>query len=363
MEEWSQWLLQSLVSRAGSYGWFSKGELAALMQDEAQAPAWWAMQLSDAPSSAARLIQLANSAAYAGKRPAFSLEDAIETLGHQTARHILFQDIAERIFPTRGKEWITWAPRWRHVMAVAASAATVARHQKLNPGELFVAGLLHDIGQHMLLKQGGEPYQRLEARFGADADPSALAKAELEHMGFDHSMLGAAIAAHVGLPSSVVSALRDHHRVGTLKSEIAAGSHLSRVAIMDLAESMAACFGYGPQGPEYMVEGNKAWFARLRELALSPANQVLKLNIVELWWLKRKVEVQIQAVMSVARGGEGLLWEGPGLLERVVAGAERLRQRTQERLAGLGLEKWLAGRRPQALPAPVLNAEGLPPQA
>lgn len=359
MEEWSQWLLQSLVSRAGSYGWFTRGELAALMQDEVQPASWWAVQLADAPASTARLIQLANSAAYAGKRPALALEEAIETLGHRTARHILFQDITERLFPTRGKEWITWAPRWRHVMAVAASAATVGRHYKLNAGELFVAGLLHDIGQLMLLKQGGEPYQRLEATFGADADPNALAKAELEHMGFDHSMLGAAIAAHLGLPSSVVSALRDHHRVEALKAEIASGSHLSRVAVMELSEALAASFGYGPQGPEYMVEGRQAWFKRLRELAQSPANQVLKLNLVELWWLQRKTAVQIQSVMAVARGGEGLLWEGPGLLERLAQLPESVRERMRAGADRLGLERFLPGRRPRALQAPVLAHEAV----
>lgn len=331
MEAWSEWLLQSLVRRSSSLAWCTRGELMALMQDEPQSGAWWTAQLSDASASVLRLIQLANSAAYASRTPATTLEEAIEVLGHTTARHLLFQELLERRYPARGKEWILWAPRWRHVLAVSAVSGVLARKLKLSVGEVFVAALLHDLGQNVLLRHGGEPYTRLEATFGADPDPMALNKAELEHLGFDSSQLGAAIAAHWGLPSSVVSMVRDHGRLDALRSTINPGSHLSRVAVLELAEAFATALGYGPQGPDAAVEGRKGWMKKLLELSTSPANQVLKLNWMELWLLRKKVEVQVQSVMQVARGGEGSLWEGPGLVERLSRSAQELRGRVRER--------------------------------
>lgn len=355
MEEWSQWLLQSLVQRAQDLRLCSRGELAVLCEEEAQPPAWWSAQLSTSPQSVLRLIRLANSAAFSAGKDASSLEDAIEVLGHTQARHQLLQDLLERLFPARGREWIRVAPRWRHVLAVAACAATLARHCKLHPGEHFVAGLLHDIGQHLLLKQGGEPYLRLEATFRTDPDPHALARAEKEHLGFDHHTLSAAVAASWGLPSSVVSMLRDHQRLEQLQKEIAPGTHLKRVAIMSLAEEFAAGMGYGIDGGEAAVVGKEGWKTLLSTLRQSPANQVLKLNRVELWWLQRQLVRQVPLVLEVARGRNGQLWEGPSLWTRTSREALRLTQELQGRL-----EQLRPAPRPRALPTPATVAATAP---
>lgn len=353
MEEWSQWLLQSLVQRAQDLQLCSRGELAILSEESPQPAAWWSAQLAESPHAVLRLIRLANSAAFSSGKDAHSLEEALEVLGHTQARHQLLQDLLERLFPARGREWISVAPRWRHVLAVAACAATLARHLKLSPGEHFVAGLLHDVGQHLLLKQGGEPYLRLEATFRRDPDPNALARAEKQHLGFDHHTLSAAVAASWGLPSSVVSMLRDHQQLEQLQKEVGTGTHLKRVAILTLAEQLAAGLGYGVEGGEAAVVGKEGWKVLLRELRLSSANQVLKLNRVELWWLQRKVEQQLPQVLEVARGRAGQLWEGPSLWTRTSQETLRLKQELQARL-----EQLRPVARPRALPAPAGVAPG-----
>lgn len=362
MEAWSEWLLESLVTKGAQLELCTTGELNVLMQDRPQPGPWWIQQLAESPQAVSHLIRLANSAAYASGRPTRSLEDAVLTLGHTTARHALFQSLVERLFPARGREWLTQASRWRHVLAVAAVSASLARALKLDAGELFVAGLFHDLGQTLLHKQGGEPYLRLESTFGQDPDPHALARAEEAHLGFDHATLSAALAAHLGMPASVVSLLRDHHRLEAIGQEIAPGSHLKRVAVLELAHVFAEALGYGSRGAEGAINARQGWLKLLRETADSPLNRVLKLGLPQLWWLSRKAQARTDAVMCVARGGEGLLWEGPTLLERLGHLGDTLEyelkprlQRVRERLVRR-LEALKPARIPAALPAPVTSS-------
>ncbi len=325
MEDWSRWLLNSLVERTTLSGLCTAGELAVIAQDASRSPEWWSVQLAGSPDITQRLIDLANSVAFGQGLPAPDLSLAIGALGHQAARNLIFRELLERMFPARGRDWIALAPRWRHALAIAAAAGTIARSLRLPPGEVFVAGLLHDIGRLILLRHGGTPYERLERQYGASPDPLELCRQEEAYLGFDHALLGAAVAARWGLPSSVVSLLRDHHRLVPLRSAILAGSHLTRVAVLDLAEQYALQLGYGQQGGEEVSLDVPDSDGVLNTIASSPANAVLRLSRTRLRDLGDRIDAQIPVVLRVAKGGEGELWEGPGWRERISTWLEQWR--------------------------------------
>ena len=316
MDEWSHWLIRSLAERAARDQLFTAGELAIVGQDEPRSPDWWADKLAGSPA-ADSIRRLAASAAFAARTKPEHIEDAVEIVGHQEARHLVFAKLVERLFPSRGQEWLAVAPRWRHTLAVAATSALLARLNRLPPGDSFVGGLLHDLGRHMLLEHGGRPYQRM----GDGPQPlnaKELAARERKHLGFDHAQLSAAIAARLGASPAILSLLRDQLRLEALLLEVEEGPHLRRVAILDMAESLTAGLGYGPTGPTLLATDETQWTHTALVLSESPAGQILGLSPRRLLHLKERLEPAIRQVFSVARGGEGTLWDAPGPLEKIL---------------------------------------------
>jgi len=346
MEDWSRWLLNSLVERVSDAPTCTAGELAIVMQDRLKAPAWWAAQLDSSPDTARYLIRMANSAAHGHGSHASNVLEAVEILSHTTARHLIFTRILEGMFPMHGRQWLRWSSRWRHVLAVASIGAELARVCGMKPGEVFVAGLFHELGKIVLLQHGGEPYARLEATFQGDPDPLAMKREEQAYLGFDNGYLGAILAVRWGLPPTTISLIRDHGRLESLQSKIAHGKHLKRVALLALAEELASALGYGHAG-----EAATSWWQVSRALSGSAANQILGLSSLRLFLLRRPLEAQIKAVMGVARGSAGQLWTPLSALAE-------LRQRGHDFGAKLWLDlpRWTR-REPRKLAVPLKPAE------
>ena len=122
---------------------------------------------------------------------------------------------------------------WCHAVCVAAAARSLARICGLEADEaeqLFVAGLLHDIGKLVLVASLGE--QRSKA--------GAVATTEFERavLGIDHAEAGALVTAKWHLSPEVQEVVKTHHDIGT-------GQPGKAVAIVRLAEAVAHERGIG----------------------------------------------------------------------------------------------------------------------
>lgn len=106
-------------------------------------------------SIASRLLQVANSPAYAGVTPVDSCRDAVVRLGLDTTRDIIMALAMRGIFRSRStvlnKRMVAL---WRHSVQVAAIACTLADGiHGVDCEGAMLAGLLHDIGAVSLLSQ------------------------------------------------------------------------------------------------------------------------------------------------------------------------------------------------------------------
>ncbi|MDN5848779.1 MAG: HDOD domain-containing protein [Nitrococcus sp.] len=100
------------------------------------------------PVVAARIIQAANSAIFAGKKVADTLNAAVVRLGLKSVREIIVAATMREVFQTKHR-LLSWrmAELWTQSTLVAAISAVLSRRlDGFNPERALLAGLIHDIG-------------------------------------------------------------------------------------------------------------------------------------------------------------------------------------------------------------------------
>ena len=164
---------------------------------------------------AGQLLQAANSAFFNPRYPLKTVRDAIAYIGIDHTRSILSTAALRPLFKTPGSQQL-----WAHSMETAQVAEQIAELSgKVNPGEAFLAGLVHDVGRLAITlfpAQAIQAYDRLTAK-GCEATI-----AELVLFGFDHAEAGAEVLRIWKFPEEMVAAIRHHHNPSRLASDLAA---------------------------------------------------------------------------------------------------------------------------------------------
>lgn len=105
------------------------------------------------PALAARLVNVANSAAYAGLNQIKTLKDAVMRLGLTATRHISMGFILRELFQSNSIELNRRMRQlWAHSVRVGVISYVLAEMTPgLNPDTALLAGLVHDIGKLPML--------------------------------------------------------------------------------------------------------------------------------------------------------------------------------------------------------------------
>lgn len=194
------------------------------------------------PQIAAKIIGLSNTPLFGISKQVSSITDAAILLGITRVKSVtmgiaVMSSLAKK---TAGKLDIHGL--WLHSLAIALALQTLARamprHTRPPDDELFLAGLLHDIGYLVLDHLDPRRSDELQDRFVAGQDrPSTEIETEL--LGINHCELGAELAYFWGLPDATVMVLRYHHDPENERA--AAGQPL--VSMVNLAEKILTSFG------------------------------------------------------------------------------------------------------------------------
>lgn len=136
------------------------------------------------PVVAARIIQAANSAMYAGQRQVDSVSAAVVRLGLTTTRELVMavtlRDVFKSKSPLLNKRMVE---TWMHSTMVAAIASVLSKRIRgFLPDRALLAGLIHDIGVVPMLAHAEKYPELIE-------DPLLLAKTIEEHKGQIGSMI------------------------------------------------------------------------------------------------------------------------------------------------------------------------------
>lgn len=179
------------------------------------------------------LLQVANSALFAGGAQALRLEQAVVRLGLGMCRNLITA-VGVRNVLRSGEPAIQADCRalWHHGVVTASLCSRMNRTARLGfGGEEYVAGMLHDLGR-VLIALADRECTALAGIMDSyeEADPTARERVAI---GADHCGLGAWFAELSGLPASLIEVIRHHHApdraatVPRLVALVAAADHLA----------------------------------------------------------------------------------------------------------------------------------------
>ncbi len=200
----------------------------------------------------ARILRCVNSSAYGTRAKVTNLQQAIAYLGLKQIRNLAITASVSELF--KKEEAIGSYLRsqlWRHLVSVGICARLIAmRRQCENFEDIFLAGLLHDIGIVLEDQYVHEPFREVIEQLD---DDKTLATVELERLGFAHTTLGARVAKTWKFPGSVTDAIHHHHNSAKYR-----GEHIDVVRCVEVANLLCTLKGISSVGRKLVMNSQSA---------------------------------------------------------------------------------------------------------
>jgi putative nucleotidyltransferase with HDIG domain len=165
----------------------------------------------DAPLCA-RLLKLANSAYYGYSKKISDIQEAIVCIGFDAVKELaLSQKVCELFMSEQTREGYSRWLLWRHSLAVAICSKMIYRREFREHGnDIYVAGLLHDIG--IIVEDQFFPEQFEKALRGAAREKRNLYEVEIQTLGISHPEIAKVVSENWGFPDELIQAIAFHHR-------------------------------------------------------------------------------------------------------------------------------------------------------
>lgn len=198
--------------------------LLEAVEDDNVSFAFLAELISRDPVLTSRVLTAANSAAFRRGMAIVRIQDCVKVLGTRLVRAMATCLAVQHTFdPMSRKLRANLTEFWRHSMMVAESARALAIASRApRSEEAYLAGLLHDLGELMLLA-GLPEYAGILANC---PDEATLPGLEQQAFGADHAAVGAWLADQWKLDSLLADAILFHHRS---EADIAMADPMSRL--------------------------------------------------------------------------------------------------------------------------------------
>lgn len=184
--------------------------LSMLRSEEASSAEITEVLLLD-PGLHVKILGSVNSAVYGLSTRVNTVQQAVTLLGRSRVEALVLSVAVQHVVPKTADGGFDARGFW----LAAARRGTVAQAlgQLLHPrtaAESFAAGFLQDVAVPVLAAEKQEDYCTVYDRWKTDP-ATRLDVLERETFGYDHQLVGAAIAEEWGLPEYLVRAIGHHH--------------------------------------------------------------------------------------------------------------------------------------------------------
>lgn len=168
--------------------------------------------ISQDASLSAHLLRIANSPSFGMSTRIDTISRAVTLLGMQQIRDLVITSAATRAFDGIPTDLISVEDFWHHSLYCGLLAQELGEESSASRSEsLFLAGLLHDIGQLVMFHKLPQHMHSALLRTLQAEDPLPMYLAEREVIGFDHAQVGDALAELWRLPTNLRECIAFHH--------------------------------------------------------------------------------------------------------------------------------------------------------
>jgi diguanylate cyclase (GGDEF)-like protein len=191
------------------------------------------------PALTTKILRVVNSSLFGLAQQVSDLNQALALLGMKPLKLLVLGfSLPDALFQNVAGEMLS--RYWQRTLVKSIAAREISERIRSDLGdEAFIAGLLQDIGQLVLIQCVGEPYIQFVGK--ARGEPGDLKRLERRALGFDHVQLSAELLNRWGLPGLIVEAV-----AGLESSETIARTSNPLIRVLDLAELVATllCDGH-----------------------------------------------------------------------------------------------------------------------
>jgi putative nucleotidyltransferase with HDIG domain len=193
---------------------------------------------------AGKILRLVNSSYYGFPRKITTITHAIVILGFSTVRNLTTSlGVVSGFDPGNSFTALDRELFWSHSVATACAASLVARRKNASAKvleEVFIGGLLHDIGKLFLDQYFPDQYA-IAVKLARAANIS-IWEAEKTALGIGHVLIGKRVAEKWNLPPSLTAMISLHHQTAYAKE------YTEIVSIVHAADYLARKVKIGDAG-------------------------------------------------------------------------------------------------------------------
>ena len=192
--------------------------------------------ISGDPPLAARLLKIVNSPFYGLMAKVESIPHALGIIGSEQLSELALATAVVSKFDGFSKEEFDIRAFWTHSLGCGFAGQLIAEHINYeNPERMYLAGMLHDIGQLVLLKEETERYTQVISKLKESSNKN-LTDAENSVLRFNHAQIGGVLLNEWKLPQSISTAVSHHHEPLKAKrfEKEAAIIHVSEILLYDM---------------------------------------------------------------------------------------------------------------------------------
>ena len=167
------------------------------------------------PAVATNMLRIVNSAYYGLPVRVSSVSLAVSVLGFNMTKKIALKAAVFSVFGKKRDKIQQFDPLafWSHAIFTGIAARAIGQHSTMfvdsHAEDLYIAGLLHDIGKIIMLEKACPKYLACLRKAAQSRRPEI--EVEVEDFGFTHADVGSVLAIKWSLPEDLAIAIRYHH--------------------------------------------------------------------------------------------------------------------------------------------------------
>ncbi len=253
-------------------------QISESLKNPRSSAAYVAEVISKDVALSAKLLKMVNTPFYGFPSKIDTLSRAVTIVGTNQLTNLALGVSVITAFENVPEEFFTLKEFWLHSVTCGIVARLLAGRTGL-PGDekFFVAGLLHDIGRLVMLKN--HPKATIEVLRPAKVGRRALIDVERGVWGCTHAEIGGRMLKAWRLPAFLEVLVHHHHNP-------MAASMVNEAAVVHVADFITHSLGIGSSGASLVPELNtNAW-------------QALKLARTDLFDIAKQAERQANDVMA-----------------------------------------------------------------